>query len=473
MIRKINEFIRGTFSFKQVVIAAIGLAIAFLSYQLRANRFSSFPPVGDTQDEIKYAFNGISLIKNGVPESWSWWDDYGKFPTIKIRGSDYRLVKPYFDEPPLFGLMSGAYAISKGMDSLGKVDAGAMRWPMIKLGAVNVFLLFILVCQLSGFLEAVIAALVYTTVPTFVLSSRLPLAENFLITLCLMCLIILWQYLRNKNGWLLFLCGFLSSMAILVKQVGIFLPLAIFFLLFFERKKREALAIGLFSLGAIGLWFLYGAHYDWNLFVRLLGKFSGREMRLPDMIIHLFDTFRIAEKTMSVDGWQIFGWISIVMFSFFGQLRGRIGGELDKLRQKMGYLMPTIIVGFYLALLMIMSGHTKGWYRFPLFPFVSWAIAVVFVHFLRKPSFLFTFFFASLALAASWIFGTGESFFSSTAVKIYQLVFLAALIPSLIYEIRKNTFMLFAARFSLLIMFVASIILNIRSIYFFQDQFWY
>ena len=154
---------------KIILVVLVGMAIAFLGYFLRLQQFSSFPPVGDTEDEVKYAFNGLSLIQKKVPESWSWYDDYGDFSTLHIRNSNYRLVKPYFDDPPLFALLSGAYAIQKGMNTYEKVEAGALRWPMLKLGALNVFLLFILVYFVSGFWVALGAGLIYATVPTFVL----------------------------------------------------------------------------------------------------------------------------------------------------------------------------------------------------------------------------------------------------------------------------------------------------------------
>jgi hypothetical protein len=122
---------------KTILVVLVGLAISFLAYFLRLQQFSSFPPIGDTEDEVKYAFNGLSLIQKGVPESWSWYENYGQFETLHIRNSNYRLVKPYFDDPPLFALLSGAYAISKGMNTYEKVEAGALRWPMLKLGALS------------------------------------------------------------------------------------------------------------------------------------------------------------------------------------------------------------------------------------------------------------------------------------------------------------------------------------------------
>lgn len=441
----------------------IGFLIAWLAYYLRSQQFSSFPPVGDTRDEVKYTFNGISLLKRGVPESWSWWDDYGEFPVQNIRGSDYRLVKPYFDDPPLFAVLSGGYAIWKGMDSYEKVDAGALRWPMLKIGALNVFLLFLVVYLLSGLAEATVAGLIYATWPTVVLASRLPLAENFLITLSLLSLLFLLFFLKKKHSWGLFLTAIIAGSAALVKQTGIYIPAAVVFLLLACKKKKAAFITAAVAFLFFLTWFAYGYVYDWPLFLRLQSIFSGREIRLPTMIISLFDTFRISEKTMSTDAWQIWGWLSVIVFSF-----------LKKRRQgKMTRLALPVFVGSYLVVFAIMSGHSKGWYRFPFHSFLSWAMAASFVYLLQKPNFLPSLFFVALAGFSSWIFGTGEAFWGRSQVKIYQFAFPLLMAPFLFYSFDRKPIFKRLAQLILLGVFVAIVIFNIRTILFHQDQFWY
>lgn len=447
---------------KIIAVVLVGLAIAFLAYYLRLQQFSSFPPVGDTEDEVKYAFNGLSLIQKKVPESWSWYDDYGQFETLHIRNSNYRLVKPYFDDPPLFALLSGAYAIGKGMNTYEKVEAGALRWPMLKLGALNVFLLFFLVYLISGFWPALVSGLIYATLPSFILGSRLPLAENFLVTLSLASLLLLFWYLKKNSKLILILCSLVAGAAVLVKQTGLFVPAAIVFLLWANKKNKAALVAGLIGLAFLASWFVYGAYYNWPLFIHLQGVFSGRELRLPSMIISLFDTFRISEKMMSTDGFLIWGWISLVVFSFFRNEKN-----------KMSFLIPMTMVGSYLVFFTVMSGHLKGWYRFPFYPFLAWAIAVGFLENLKKPRFLYSFFFIALAGLASLITGTGERFFGPLQVKLYQILFPLALAPFLFNELKENTALKKLAQVILLLIFILIIWFNIRTILFFQDQFWY
>lgn len=449
---------------KIIFVLIVGLLISLLAYHLRLNKFYFFPPVNDTGDEYKYAFNGISLIKNKVPESWSWYDDYGKFPVKNFRGTNFRMVKPYFDEPPLFGLMMGSYAISKGMDSYEKVDAGALRWPMLKLGALNVFLLYLLIYFTSGFFEALIGSLLYASIPTMVLSSRLPLAENMLVTLCLSSLLLLIFYIKKNSRIVLLLLSLLSASAILIKQTGIFLPVAIVLLLLKEKRLKEAIGVALTAIVFGGFWLLYGYYYNWSLFIHLQTLASGREIRLPSMIINMFDTFRITEKMMSTDGIIIWGWISMVVISFLKDFKGKI-------KNPKNFLM--IPLWAYLVFFAVMSGHIKGWYRIPFYPFLCWSMAIVFLEMVKSPRFLSVFFFFTIPFFASFIGGTGERYWNNSQVKIYQLIFLPVMLVFFLNDLRKNLVLQWVAKSLLIIFFVFLIIFNIRTMLFFIDQFWY
>lgn len=467
-MRKNNKYPR-KIDPKLVLVVLLGLAIALLGYQLRKQQFSSFPPINDTGDEYKYAFNGISLIKNGVPESWSWWNNYGEFPLKNFRGTEFRMVKPYFDEPPLFGLMMGSYAISKGMDSYDKVDPGALRWPMLKIGALNIFLLFILIYLVSGLKEAIVASLLYASIPTIVLSSRMPFAENFMISVLLFCLICLSFFLRNNSKTLLVLFSIISGSAILMKQVGVYIPITLFLILVSQKKYKPAIIVTVSSIFFLGAWLIYGYHYNWELFIHLQQTFSGRELYLPTTVINLFDTFRIAEKTMSSDGLLIFGWVSLAVFPLI----------LDNMKHKSK--LPGLIVGIssgvYLLLLSISSGHLKGWYRYPLYPFACWAAGTMFLKILENPKFLSSFFFVGLAFFGSYIGGNGEHSFSSLQVKEFQFIFPLVMAPFLLNELfedeKFSKKIKIISKAILLVIFVAMIVMNMRTINVYQDQFWY
>lgn len=449
---------------KTAITLLIGVGIAFLGYFLQLQKFEAFPPPGDTFDELKGAFVGVNLIKYGIPRSWSWFEEYGKFPIVHVRNADLRIVEPYFDDPPLFALFTGYYAISKGMDSLEKIDAGALRWPMLKLGFINIFLLFLLVYFLKGYKEASLAAIIYATVPTMVLGARLPIADNGVSTAALLSLLFFVVYIKNNWYYALVAAAFIASSAFLMKSTGIFIPAALVFLSLLQKKYKAVFTIMIFTVISVAIWLGYGYYYNWELFTKLVSIYSGRELYSPSMIISLFTVYRIGEKVMSVDGWILWGWICFILYSLI---------NMRKEENLLSKLTLPIVAGSYLVFFSIMSGHSKGWYRFPFYPFISWACASVFLETVRKPKFILTLFFFAIPVSSSYIYGTGENKWNQNEIRFYQLFFPLLLAVPFFYEIFKLPNLKKLCQIILILGFIVAIIFNIRTILIFQDQFWY
>lgn len=446
-----------------IVIVFLGLLIAVLGYFLRLNKFYFFPPVNDTYDELKAVFNGINLIKTGTPRSWSWYEPYGKFPIVHIRNADYRIVEPWFDEPPLFALIIGSYAISKGMDSLEKIDSGALRWPMIKLATVNILLLFVLVYMLAGVWEAALSALIFATEPTMVLGSRLPISENMIVTTSLLSLILFTFYVRKKNKSFLIVSGIIAASAFLMKPTGIFVPVSIAILAISLKLFKDAVYIFFCALFSIVIWFLFGFHYNFQLFLTLNTLYSGRELFVPSSINNLFEVFRIAETAMNPDGWLVWGWISVIAYSVFKKEGKNV---LERLT------LP-VAIGSYLVVFAVMSGHSKGWYRYPFYPFLSWASAAFLIEIIKNPRFLLSLFTIGVPFFTSYISGNGERHWNNQEIKIYQFLFPLSLAPSLLYEIFQSKKFKIVAQTVLIVAVILALFLNVQTILYHQDEFWY
>lgn len=447
-------------------IILIGLLIACLGYYLRLQSFVDFPPQGDTYDEVKAAFVGINLIKDGVPRSWSYFDAYKNVTEMEIRDTHFRIVEPYFDDPPLFALISGYYAIQKGMDTFASIDIGRLRFPMLRLGAVNIFLLFLLVFLLKGPVEATLASLLYATIPTFVLGSRLPIADNA-VTTCALTALLLFIYYYKKGSLLgLVLASIVAASAFLMKNTGIFVSVSLIFLVLAIKRYRASAIIGVFLAISIGIWVWYGFHYDWNLFTTLISVYSGRELTGPTPIISLLDTFRISEKMMSTDGWIIWGWISVVAYSL---LSIKNKGKEDILAR----LTFPIVLGSYLTFFFIMSGHVKGWYRLPFYPFLCWAIAAFFIEIVKNPRFLLGLFFLTIPVSSSYIYGTNEVKWGDFERRVNQIFAPLVIAPLLFNEIFKSKTLKSVCQIILISAYLFSILLNIRTILLFQEHFWY
>lgn len=459
------KFFNLLFAKKKILFAlVIGLFIADWGYRLRAYQFAAYPPITDTCDEFKYAFNGLSLLKTGTPESWSYYENYGKFPMQSIRNVNYRLVKPYFDDPPLFGLISGLFARWRGMDTYEKVEAGSLRWPMLKIGALNVFLLYLLVFWLSGFWPAVLTGLIYAVQPTFVISSRLPLAENMITFWLLLALLLLKAYLTHPSRWFLYPLALLCGGGVLLKSTAVFLPAAVGFIFWAKKKPKETLLIAAFTFFFIFLWFAYGYYYGWTLFKTLLGRFSGRELWFPFQIAKIFTVPRIAESAIRPDYWLIWGWFSLFVFGLFGR-RWR--------NKKESWLYFISATGAHLVLFMIMSGHDKGWYRYPFYPLLAWSMAEVFLYLFRHPRFLGILFWFALPLSEAYVTGRGRVGWSIEETRWFQRFFPLLMSLPLLSDLTHRPVFRFLSRSLLAISFFLLIFWASKTILFFSDEFWY
>lgn len=446
-----------------LLIILVIFLVGRLANTLLKKDFNIFPGVGDTYDEYKAPFNGLSLIRNGYPQSWSWYPHYGEFPTIDINGSPFRLVKPWFDEPALFSLMAGWESIRQNMEEPHQIDIGRLRWTMIKVGTLNVVLLFVLVYLNSGIVPAVVSSLIYATVPTFVLAQRLPLSDGMLATFSLLSLVFITLYFKKKH----FICGLISltiaASSLHLKSTGVFLPVAISALLFSQKKFKAFFASIVFTFISLVVWFYYGYHFGWDMFLKTMQVSSGRELFSPTIIINLLQTFRIGEKPMGVDAWIIWGWISMIFsFSFYKK----------KSTSPSSLILP-IVVACYLTFFSIMSGHVKGWYRLPFYPFLSWASALFLIKIYKNPKPLPILFFLGLPFFSSYIYGHGGINWNNSQVKQYQVSLISFMVLPMLYQLFPNKIFKKISQILLIIAFFAAIIYNYRTIILFQNFFYY
>ena len=447
-----------------LVYFSLALIIVLIGYHLRVEKYFFFPPLGDTADEAKALFNGLSLVNDKVPRSWSWYDQYTNAKEQKIRGNNYRIVEPWFDEPPLYSLIMGIYAKSKGLNDINQFDVGVLRWPMIKLATLNIFLIFLILYLLKKPWVGLAAASIYATAPTIVMGSRLAVSDNMVGTFALVSVLMVVVYQLKKSNWILYPLVLLSASSLLLKSTGMFVPVGILFIFLGLKNYKEALLQIIGILVFVGLWFGYGYYYDWDLFIKIAQVSSGRELFQPGNLISLFLVWRIGESNASVDGWLLWGWIAITAYSLITS-RNKNEPLLERL------ILPAMM-GSYLVFFSIMSGHNKGWYRFPFFPFLAWAGADLVLELIKQPKFLAGLFFLGIPLASSYIFGTGEYKFTNPQIRQFQYFFVIISGLLMANEINLPRFKKIAQGL-MLIAFIAGIIFNIRTILYFQDHFWY
>lgn len=368
-------------SLKTIVSTISLLIILFFGYQLRTKYYQNIPFPGETMDEYSNTWVGLSLIRLGMPVGNSGLAD--GYPQTDYRylnvdrvfqstanGTPQSLNYPWFDHPPLLGLLTGSYAYSKGARVFEDCLISIIRRPMVYLSVVSLLLVFIYALLIFNLTTAFLAALIYTFSPYIVVSSRLVQAENALIPLFLSSLIFLNLYFRSKKPLFLWLAGLTSGASLLFKLTGIATTISGLSLIIFTNKKifsektiSEILLFGVVSCSFIFLFLIFGVSLNPSLFFKVLTANSNRIYGIgANAINNLIFQNKITNLKFLTDAWGITGWLSLISLFVLSV----------KKRQNQFLLIPTLV---YLGIYLFFGSHPFGWYSFPFLPFITVATA--------------------------------------------------------------------------------------------------
>jgi 4-amino-4-deoxy-L-arabinose transferase-like glycosyltransferase len=340
------------------------IPIALLGFMLRFHNYGEYPLMGETKDEYAWSWAGSSLLRGNPPTSWSWYTHYPNRYTDEFLGETFPIVSPWFDHPPLFTLIPGLAMVLRGLPEISLPPITVIRFPMVIIGSLNVVLLYFLTKAWYTQKTAIAASLIYATVPMFVLSSRMVLAENLLITWLLLSL---WLFRRNienlKNSTAIML-GIISGLAVLTKMTGIIVFISILYGLIIYKHYRQIIPYGASFILVVALLFLYGYGYGWSYFAQSF--FSQGSLTIGwSSLLNLFIHPNLVSQFW-FDGWYYLGLIFIMLFLFLDTSRIHA-------KQQLLALVPLFWLALYVATVRDQTWH--GWYRYPLFPFMSIAIA--------------------------------------------------------------------------------------------------
>src|SRR4051812_10107878 len=108
----------------KIFSAVLLFLIVYGAYQLRNDNYAKIPFPGESMDEYSFTWVGLSLIELGIPIGNSGIPGYKQTENRYInvdqvfktqaRGNTFPINYPWFDHPPLLGLITGAFTYSKG-----------------------------------------------------------------------------------------------------------------------------------------------------------------------------------------------------------------------------------------------------------------------------------------------------------------------------------------------------------------------
>lgn len=354
------------------------LAILVLGFFLRSNNLYTWPRLGATFDEYAWTWQGISLIQNKVPTSWSYHPQYKQRKEIRFQTVPFILVTPYLEHPPLFGLVAGGYALLNGAHNMMDISIHKIRGLALFLGLLSTFAVFLLASKLYGRGVGLLSSLLYATVPTIVIGSRLVQNENFFIPMWLFSLYFAASYIKNKKRWMRNTAALLAGLLILAKVPWAAAPFSLCAIYLYHKRYKDMVITAAIALLMLVVYFIYGFYYDKTVFLGLWGLQLNRYDISFGSIFTLFQKPYLADRFF-LDGWIFWGWIAFIIL---------LVRDFKK-----NVILFTAVLSYFLVFIVAIpdeAGH--GWYRYPFYPFLVISIALFIKEYFGK-NLLLTFFF--------------------------------------------------------------------------------
>lgn len=431
-----------SFKFKKFVIILV--AILCLGFSLRHHHYIQYPRHGATFDEFAWTWLGINLIRDHKLMSWSSQPQYTNKKHLIYQGAAFWIVTPYLEHPPLFGIVAGSAALINGAKDMYSVDLHNMRKLALFLGLLSMIMIFLLTNSLYGRSTALITTLLYATIPTLVIGSRIVQNENFLIPFWLLAIYIIKKYLDTGKKRFRNIAAIIAGLLSLAKVPWIVVGASLGMILSYKGRWRDAFFVGMVTLCIFSLFIIYGLALDKKLFLDLW------TLQLARYDIAFTGFFSIFTKPLLVDryyldGWILFGWIAIIF------LAKNIKDNYLVLLPFLAYLIVYIFA--------IPDEASHGWYRYPFYPFLIISTVLLLKEEWKKISFVTLFFVLIVGLSLlgnSWLHAFGFSYL------VYRIFILVAVIPMIFLLWKKHNQRL--SQIYLLCWFVIFIALNIFSV---------
>ncbi|HZM71209.1 MAG TPA: glycosyltransferase family 39 protein [Candidatus Cryosericum sp.] len=396
-------------------------AIVLLAALLRFHDYALVPFHHETADEYQHAWEGWHLLHEGFPAAWSTFPD--KYPEAQTRdfrwfGDRYHLVQPYFDHPPLFSIPVGLVCTLAGAGSFLECTLPAMRLVPILLSLLGIPLL-VRLARSYGASEraALLAALVYATLPVIILGHRLVKAESLLSLLFMGALILVREQDRRSPRRAALWAGVLGGLAILTKATGVVVPVAVLLLLMSAKRWRDAALVAGIAAGSVVLYVLYAWRYDLGIFLSVLRSQSTSKWVSLEAIPDLLSGKAVVK--------------------FFGRgsyLFLLLAGGVAAFRKERALLLPPVL---YATILALTADHrvVYGWYRIPLFPFLCVAAGLYLEAMLEEADLPRAFPFAATAVATGLLYALPEPLASSRTLMVgFAALALLPFLPLLVQE---------------------------------------
>ncbi|MEK7165199.1 MAG: glycosyltransferase family 39 protein, partial [Patescibacteria group bacterium] len=293
-----------SFLLSLALISLLGFIVRFVDYD-------SAPGWNESLDEIHYAWTGQTWFQTGIPTSWSYLSSYPKSEMVKLWDTDFRIVSPMLEKPPLYSLLSGVLVLLFGQDELSEVRISTIRILPLILSIFTIFLTGLLGKKVFGPEVGLSAALLYAAIPPVVLANRLSVTENLLTPIFLISQLIFLSIYRVGKLQHAVYAGIFAALAILTKQIGIVAAFVSLGLLAYKKQWKSFFICGVIAAIAFLIYPLTGAFYDWQLFrnIQTEQRRVGLQGGLPQMVQTIIGRPLVTTERLIPDGVILLGYL--------------------------------------------------------------------------------------------------------------------------------------------------------------------
>ncbi len=439
--------------------------LVFVStFILRAHNYERTP--GATHlDEMLYAWSGLYLIETGTPVSWSTLD-YPKRAEVFRGKVDYKggqpsasvtLYKPWLDEPPLFSLIVGYFAHLYKADRTGFIPSSYIRMPTVLFAAVTSIFIFLIAKMVSGYWSGILSMILYGSIPIFVFASRTAMPENLIAMIFTLMAYLLLKFYQQPKFLYILPIPLMVGIAGLSKPTGFLLIFIAIYIVFKKIYETQGVKVALgkvmylflATIPFIGLFILYGLHFDSEIFWRITSIQSFRPVGSKSLawffISPSFGT------TILTDSWYVFCLLSAAYFIF---------SPKEGLKR-----MISLFFIFWVGVVMLTGGEGDllAWYRFPSFPFLailgSWGLVTL----VQKANLFSSFLIVGLVLGSRSLLV--NAFRPNLSPMNFRILFSILLLPSILGSIFEKKWLQMITKIVTIIVITVGIYLNVIYIY--------
>ena len=388
-------------------------------------------------DEFNYVWQGISLRRYGLPLGWTTLIDGYSNPQLQTRQGvldgfgisiegklidldqfridprpittvaqiDYMkgmehmyFVAPFFDHPPLGGLIY-SLGVDRQVVNVDEVEPADFRKPALGLAIVSSVLLFLLLYLITtNPWVGTLAVIIYSTVPTYLLASRMSFLENTVIPFILahLVLLVLTARLNSKSFSstvvyiLAFSSGLVGGASVLTKESAIGFLFGSLILLAINKVRKKAIILFLIGLLLPILGYLvWGYWLQKNLFLEILTANSNRGYFGAIKLVAMLEALKF--KNFPIDGWWVWGFISLLMVS---------------INVKNKYLLfVTIPLFTHLLTVLLLGSHNYPWYFIACIPLLAACSSLFIWQIIEHPTIASSMAFFLIPFSSSYYWG--------------------------------------------------------------------